>query len=163
MEIRKYGDPVLRKKAALVERIDGETKRVCQTMIEAMLRAKGMGIAAPQIGVSQRIIVLDAEGELHILVNPELVETSLETEEIEEGCLSVPGVEAPVARHVKACLRGTNLEQETSEIRGEGLFARAMQHEMDHLNGVLFVDHLSAARRRSLLKEYSRKLKEKSE
>jgi len=163
MEIKKYGDPVLRKKAALVERIDGETKRICQTMIEAMLRAKGMGIAAPQIGVSQRIVVLDADGALHILVNPELVETSSETAEIEEGCLSVPGVEAPVARHVKACLRGTTLEGERAEIRGEGVLARAMQHEIDHLNGVLFVDYLSAARRRSLLKEYSRRLKEKNE
>jgi len=163
MEIRKYGDPVLRRKAASVERIDEETKRTCQTMIEAMLRAKGMGIAAPQIGVSQRIIVLDTDGELHILVNPELVETSAEKVEIQEGCLSVPGVEALVPRHVGACLRGTTLEGGTAEIRGEGVRARAMQHEIDHLNGVLFVDYLSPARRRSLLKEYSRKQKEKDE
>jgi peptide deformylase len=163
MEIRKYGDPVLRKKAAPVERVDEETTRTCQTMIEAMLRAKGMGIAAPQIGVSKRIIVLDTDGELHILVNPELVELSLEKEEVQEGCLSVPGVEALVPRHVKASLRGTTLEGEPALIRGEGILARAMQHEIDHLNGVLFVDYLSAARRKSLLKEYSRKLKEKDE
>jgi len=163
MEIRKYGDPVLRKKAALVGRIDEETKRTCKAMIEAMIRAKGMGIAAPQIGVSQRIIVLDVDGQLHILVNPDLIETSTEEIESQEGCLSVPGVEGPVARHVKACLRGTTLEGESAELRGEGVLARAMQHEIDHLNGVLFIDHLSPVKRRSLLKEFSRKKREKDE
>ena len=163
MEIRTYGDPVLRRKASSVERIDETTRKTCQAMIEAMLRAKGMGIAAPQVGVSQRIIVLDSDGELHILVNPELVETSPETQETSEGCLSVPGVEALVARHLRARLQGTTLEGETAEVSGEGLLARAMQHEIDHLNGVLFVDYLTPAKRRSLLKEYTRKRKEKDE
>ena len=161
MEIRKYGDPVLRKKAAPIERIDADTERICKTMVEAMIRAKGMGIAAPQIGVSKRIIVLDVDGELYVLTNPELVETSAEEIESEEGCLSVPGVEAPVARHATARVRGTTLEGEPAEIRGEGVLARAMQHEIDHLNGILFVDYLSEAKRRSLLKEYERKKREK--
>lgn len=161
MEIRTYGDPVLRGRAAPVKRIDEEARRTCQSMVEAMLRAKGMGIAAPQIGVSTRIIALDLDGTLHILVNPELAETSEEDEEIEEGCLSVPGVEALVPRKRRAHLCGFTLDGEPVELEGEGVLARAFQHEIDHLNGVLFLDHLSPARRRSLLKEYARKKKER--
>jgi len=163
MEIRTYGDPVLRRKASAVEEIDDTTMRTCQAMIEAMLRANGMGIAAPQIGVSQRIIVLDSDGELHVLLNPELVETSSETQESPEGCLSVPGVEAPVVRHLRAHLQGTTLDGGTADVSGEGLLARAMEHEIDHLDGVLFVDYLSPAKRRSLLKEYARKRRERDE
>jgi len=131
-------------------------------MVEAMIRASGVGLAAPQIGVSKRIIVLDLDGEFHILINPELVETSGEVDESQEGCLSVPGVDAPVVRKRRACVRGLNLEGKEIEVRGEGLIARALQHEIDHLDGVLFIDHLSPARRQSLLKEYARRQKEKT-
>lgn len=127
-----------------------------------MIRASGVGLAAPQIGVSKRIIVLDLDGEFHILINPELVETSGEEDESQEGCLSVPGVDAPVVRKRRACVRGLNLEGKEIEVGGEGLIARALQHEIDHLDGVLFIDHLSPARRQSLLKEYARRQKEKT-
>ena len=157
MEIRTYGDPTLRQQAQPVEAIDDEIRTICERMVEAMIRANGVGLAAPQIGISRRIIVLDVDGAFHVLVNPELVETSDEVEPVTEGCLSVPGVDAPVERSTRAVVEGTGLDGRTLRIEGEGLLARAMQHEIDHLNGKLFVDHLGTARRQSLLKEYQRK------
>jgi len=157
MDIRTYGDPTLRRRAQPVEAIDDEIRGICERMVEEMIRANGVGLAAPQIGISKRIIVLDVDGAFHVLVNPELIETSAEKEPMTEGCLSVPGVDAPVERSTRAILEGTDLNGQTLRIEGEGLLARAMQHEIDHLNGKLFVDHLGTARRQSLLKEYQRK------
>ena len=147
----------MRRPADPVETIDSETRALCQRMVEEMICADGVGLAAPQIGVSKQIVVLDVEGEFHVLVNPELVESSDETAEFTEGCLSVPGVHATVSRSARATIAGTNLDGERVEITGEGLLARAIQHEIDHLNGRLFVDRLSQVKRRSLLKEYDRK------
>jgi len=161
IEIRTYGDSVLRRTADQITEIDSETKQIAEKMVEAMLRANGIGIAAPQIGVSKRIIVLDLDGKFHVLINPEIIETSQESEEILEGCLSIPGVDADITRKLRTHLRGVTLDEKTIDIEGEGLMARAIQHEIDHLNGVLFIDYLSPARRRSLLKEYRRKQKEK--
>ncbi len=161
IEIRTYGDSVLRRTADQITEIDSETKQIAEKMVEAMLRANGIGIAAPQIGVSKRIIVLDLDGKFHVLINPEIIETSQESEEILEGCLSIPGVDADITRKLQTHLRGVTLDEKTIDIEGEGLMARAIQHEIDHLNGVLFIDYLSPARRRSLLKEYRRKQKEK--
>jgi len=160
MKIRTYGDPVLRRTAAPVDAIDDETRRICQRMVEEMIRADGVGLAAPQIGISKRIIVLDVDGELHVLINPELVETSEETESFSEGCLSVPGVHADVVRSAEATITGTDLDGKTATIHGEGILARAIQHEIDHLNGHLFLDHLSPVRRQGLLKEYGRTRRE---
>jgi len=157
MEIRTYGDPSLRRRAESVEAIDDEIRTICERMVETMLRANGAGLAAPQIGISKRIIVLDVDGEFHVLINPELIETSGDVEQFNEGCLSVPGVHATVSRSARATIAGTNLDGERVEITGEGLLARAIQHEIDHLNGRLFVDRLSQVKRRSLLKEYDRK------
>ncbi len=161
IEIRTYGDSVLRRTADPITEIDSETKQIAEKMVEAMLRANGIGIAAPQIGVSKRIIVLDLDGKFHVLINPEIIEASQESEEILEGCLSIPGVDAEITRKLRTHLRGVTLDEKTIDIEGEGLMARAIQHEIDHLNGVLFIDYLSPARRRSLLKEYRRKQKEK--
>ncbi len=163
MSIRTYGDPVLRRLAEPVEAIDDETRRICERMVEAMIRSDGVGLAAPQIGISKRIIVLDVDGDFHVLINPELLETSEETETFTEGCLSVPGVHADVSRSAHATIEGTALDGSPVRITGEGLLARAIQHEIDHLNGNLFLDHLSPVRRQSLLKEFQRKRKEASE
>ncbi len=162
MEIRTYGDPALRRRAEPVEAIDDEIRSICERMVETMLRANGAGLAAPQIGISKRIIVLDVDGEFHVLINPELIETSGEVEQFNEGCLSVPGVDSAVERATHAVVEGTTLDGETVRIEGEGLLARAIQHEMDHLDGDLFLDHLSPARRQSLLKEYHRRQREES-
>ncbi len=162
MEIRTYGDPTLRRRAEPVGTIDDVIRAICERMVEAMLRANGAGLAAPQIGISKRIIVLDVDGEFHVLINPELIETSGEVDQFQEGCLSVPGVDAPVERATRAVIEGTTLDGKTVRIEGEGLLARAIQHEMDHLNGSFFLDHLSPARRQSLLKEYQRRQREES-
>ncbi|MEE8194950.1 MAG: peptide deformylase, partial [Candidatus Bipolaricaulota bacterium] len=104
--IRTYGDSVLRQVADPVEVINKEIKNISKKMVEAMLRANGVGIAAPQIGVAKRIIVFDLDGKLYILINPEIIETSEEEEENLEGCLSIPGVDAPVVRKLRAQVRG---------------------------------------------------------
>ena len=163
MHIRQFGDPVLRRPAEPVAEIDDEVCALCIAMVEAMLRANGAGLAAPQIGVSKRIIVLDVEGQFHVLINPELVIVEGESEDLSEGCLSLPGVSAPVARGTRATIAGTTLDGERIEITGEGLLARAIQHEMDHLNGHLFVDHLTPARHRSTIQKYKRKQKREEE
>ncbi len=163
MDIRTFGDSVLRRKAEPVAVIDDDIRGICQLMVEVMIRENGVGLAAPQIGISKRIFVLDADDELHILINPELVELSEEVVETREGCLSVPGVDAVVTRSTRAVVEGLNLKGEYVRLEGEGLIARAIQHEMDHLNGNLFLDQLSTARRQSLIKEYQRVKQEKQE
>ena len=163
MDIRTYGDPVLRTQAEPVLVIDDEIRDICELMVEVMIRRNGVGLAAPQIGISKQIFVLDADEEFHILINPELVERSEEVEETTEGCLSVPGVDAPVSRSIRAVVEGLNMKGERIRLEGEGLIARAIQHEMDHLNGRLFLDQLSAARRQSLLREYQRVKREREE
>jgi len=163
MEIRTYGDPVLRRKAEPVAAIDEEIRSICQTMVEVMLRENGLGLAAPQIGISKRIFVLDVEGEFHILINPEITSRSEEGEDVREGCLSVPGVDAEVSRSLAVSVEGLNLDGNRVRIDGTGLLARAIQHEMDHLDGKLFLDQLSMARRQSLVKEFQRKQREKDD
>jgi peptide deformylase len=162
-EIRTYGDYVLRHVAEPLQIINAKTKKIAEQMVEAMIRANGVGLAAPQIGVSKRIIVLDIDGQLHILINPKIIEVSHETEDAIEGCLSIPGVDAGVPRSLRAHVRGITLEEKEIDLEGEGLMARAIQHEIDHLNGVLFVDHLSTAKKKSLITEYRRKQKEKGQ
>ncbi len=158
--IRKYGDSVLRQVADPVKVINKEIKNISEKMVEAMLRANGVGIAAPQIGVAKRIIAFDLGGKFYILINPEILETSDEEEEILEGCLSIPGVDAPVVRKLRAQVRGVTLDEKEVEVEGEGLMARAIQHEVDHLSGILFIDYLSPARRRSVLNDYMRQQRE---
>lgn len=151
--IRKIGDPVLRKKAAKVEKITSDTQKLINDMIDTMHKANGLGLAAPQIGVSQRIAIieideLDEKGQekstLYTLINPEIVRKSDDTWEHAEGCLSIPGwrgdVERPFTITVKALdRRGNRLRFEASE-----MLARAIQHELDHLDGVLYIDKLVA-------------------
>lgn len=163
MHVSTYGESVLRRKAESVDVIDDQIREICRTMVEVMIRENGVGLAAPQIGISKRIFVIDADDELHVFINPELVERSDELEETREGCLSVPGVDAPVARSIRAVVEGLNLDGERVRLEGEGLIARAIQHEMDHLDGQLFLDQLSTARRQSLIKEYQRLKREASE
>jgi len=145
MDIRTYGDSALRRKAEHVDVIDDDIRNLCQLMVEVMIRANGVGLAAPQIGISKRIFVMDADDELYIFINPELVELSEETLESSEGCLSVPGVDTTVARSARAVVEGINLDGERIRLEGEGIIARAIQHEMDHLNGNLYFDRISTA------------------
>jgi len=143
--IRTYGDPVLRRRAKEVKRFDRHLKRVVKQMFKTMRAAKGIGLAAPQVGLSQRIIVIEIEDEniRKTIINPEIIAASSDDfETLKEGCLSVPGVEGEVERPNTVIVRGFNVEGDEIEIQAEGLFARALQHETDHLNGVLFVDRI---------------------
>jgi peptide deformylase len=150
-DIRIIGDPVLSRKAEPVERVDGEIVRLARDMVETLHAAPGIGLAAPQVGVGRRVIVVDLSvGEdpeaLHIVVNPEIV--AKEGESVcEEGCLSVPDIREKVARPYRVVVRGLDLEGRPVEIEGEDLLARAFCHEIDHLDGVLFVEKLSPLKR----------------
>jgi peptide deformylase len=137
--IIKIGDDVLREKAKRVEKISNNIIRLLDNMIDTMYDADGVGLAAPQIGISKRVIVVDVGDGLVELVNPEIIKGTGEEIDI-EGCLSVPNVQGEVKRFTKIVVKGLNRKGEEVSINAEGLFARALQHEIDHLEGILFVD-----------------------
>jgi peptide deformylase len=149
--LRYYGDPVLRKTAAPVEVFDDGLGVFVGEMIEALKLANGVGLAAPQVGVSKRVVVIDTEyGEAppYVLVNPEIVEASKETVTEDEACLSLPGISLDVSRSARVSVRAKNEKGEEYSIENaSGLLAKALQHEIDHLNGILFIDHVSAVQR----------------
>ncbi len=167
-EIVLLGDPILRERAREVEAFDDDLRALVSDMFLTMRRAEGAGLAAPQIGVPLRIFVVEAPEEdggprrRVALVNPEIVEQSRDEDRDLEGCLSIPGVSDVVRRPASVRMRGLDEEGNPVEVSGTGMFARALQHEFDHLNGVLFIDHLSALKRRMLLSRY-RKLQEEGE
>ncbi|MBI1864264.1 MAG: peptide deformylase [Nitrospirae bacterium] len=151
LEIREYPDPVLRKKALPVETIDDGFQRLIDDMIDTMYAAPGIGLAAPQVGVLRRLIVVDASaGEtplpLYVLINPEVV--SREGEQVgEEGCLSLPELNSDVARAARGTVRALDRTGTPVTVEAEGLLARCFQHEIDHLDGVLFMDKISPLKR----------------
>lgn len=150
-EIRIYPDPVLKKKAAPIERIDERVARLAADMAETMYAAPGVGLAAPQIGVSERLICIDVRGDekgagLITLINPEIVAAEGEWLE-EEGCLSLPGIREDVPRAERLVVRGWDLRERQVTLEADGLLARALQHEIDHLDGILFIDRLSRLKR----------------
>ena len=142
-EIKKYGDPVLRKNAEKVEVVTDEIRTILLDMAETMYEAPGVGLAAPQIGINLRLVVIDTDGVLRKIINPVILEYSLETESCEEGCLSVPGIYEKVRRAKKIKVKYLNEKGEEVIEEVEDLLARAFQHEIDHLDGLLFVDKLS--------------------
>lgn len=146
MEIRKAGDKVLKELAQPVDRIDKKVKKLLDDMSETMYNADGVGLAAPQVGVSLRVIVLDVGDGLIELVNPIIVEQE-GIEKGTEGCLSIPGVFGEVERAAKVTVEGLNRFGKKVKLSGEGLLARALQHEIDHLNGVLFIEKAETIKR----------------
>ena len=151
LEIRQYPDPVLKRKSARVENITPEIQKLIEDMAETMYAAPGVGLAAPQVGIGLRIAVVDVsgrdeEGELLVLINPEIVSTEGEIED-EEGCLSIKDYNADVKRFRKVRIRATDKDGSIREIEGEDLLARAFQHELDHLDGLLFIDRISPLKR----------------
>jgi peptide deformylase len=151
LEIRQYPDPVLKRKSAFVENITPEILKLIDDMVETMYAAPGVGLAAPQVGVPIRLAVVDVSGRdekapLLILINPEIICSEGEVEE-EEGCLSIQDFNANVRRFSKVTVRATDKDGTTREIEGDGLLARAFQHEIDHLNGLLFIDRISPLKR----------------
>lgn len=162
------GDPVLRTPAEPVDDFDDELRKLVADMFETMYHAEGIGLAAPQIGISRRILVVDVRDEereergRYALINPEIVAESRETDKAPEGCLSIPGLEEVVERPWAVEVRGFDPEGRPVAIEADDLLARALQHEIDHLDGVLFVDRVSALKRRMLLKKWQ-KLREEAE
>jgi peptide deformylase len=152
-DIRVIGDPVLRERALQVTTFDRGLRKLAKRMTRIMHDAPGVGLAAPQIGVLQRLLVYDVDDDPRVLVNPQLDEFSEETEETDEGCLSVPGVTMPVSRPVSLRVRALDAAAEPLEFRAEGLEARVIQHEVDHLEGVLIVDRTSRSARAAALRE----------
>jgi peptide deformylase len=154
--ILRYGAPVLHRRAEAIESVDEDVVSLVADLVATMRAASGVGLAAPQIGVSQRVFVIDISmgrrsDELLVLVNPEFERREgMQLEE--EGCLSVPGFHATVARPASVRVRGLGRTGEPVTIDATGLLARALQHEMDHLDGVLFVDRLRPVRRRHILR-----------
>jgi peptide deformylase len=154
-----YPDPILRQAAAPVERIDADTLKLLADMLETMYVAPGVGLAAPQVGVSRRIFVMDsAKGEEppapRMLINPEILESGEGRRVYEEGCLSIPDIFAEVERPSSILVRYLDREGKIVEERLSGHAATVAQHEIDHLDGVLFIDHLSRLRRSVLLRKF---------
>jgi len=146
-DIRVIGDPVLAQRARDVTDIDGTVAALVDDMFEVMYDAPGVGLAAPQIGVSRRIFVYDSDDRAGVLINPEIVESDGEWEFV-EGCLSIPGLHWSVVRPRTVLLRGVDLDGNTVEIEATDFEARIFQHELDHLDGVLLVERLTEEQRR---------------
>jgi peptide deformylase len=164
--IVKYGDPILEKPTPPVKKFDADLEELTEDMFASMYAAQGVGLAAPQIGKSLRLTVVDVTGGKNpeakiVLANPEIIHAEGEVRE-EEGCLSIPGFRGYVMRPQFVTVRAQNARGETFEIRGENLLARAFCHEIDHLNGILFLQHLSMLKR-DLIRRKIKKLKKQGE
>jgi peptide deformylase len=150
--IRLFGDPILRTRAIEVVDFDKELRRLVQDLTDTMLEAPGSGLAAPQIGVGLRVFTWNIEGEVGHLVNP-LLDLSEETQDGDEGCLSIPGLSVDCRRALSVVAKGFDMYGEPVTIEGSELLARAVQHETDHLDGILFVDRLTPELRKQAMKE----------
>ncbi|MEA2338839.1 MAG: peptide deformylase [Thermoanaerobaculia bacterium] len=160
LPIVKYGDPVLRTPTQPVGDIDASLQKLIDDMVDTMYAAPGVGLAANQVGISKRLAVIDLTvgkkpGNLHIFINPEIVELEGQITE-DEGCLSIPDFTEVVTRPERVKVRFTDRNGQQREIRGEGLMARALCHEIDHLNGNLFIDHLRGFKKDRIMKKIAK-------
>ena len=155
LDIRVLGDPVLRKATIPVEEVTDELRSLISDMFDTMYAAEGIGLAAPQVGRTERITVMDVEGQKFALINPEIIEREGSVRG-EEGCLSIPDVFGDVTRSSRVIVRALNEKGEQIEAEGTELLARCMQHEIDHLDGKLFIDYLSMLKRRSALSKWEK-------
>lgn len=145
-----------------MEAVTDRTRRLVRDMFDTMYDAEGIGLAAPQVGVSERVLIVDVPGEndarhVHALVNPVIVESGGETDKASEGCLSLPGLEETVTRPVRVTVEGLTPDGEPARVEAEGLLARALQHEVDHLDGILFIDRLSPLKRSMLMRKWRKR------
>ena len=157
LPIRKFGDDVLRRPTEMIQSFDHELQRLIDDMVQTMYAAPGIGLAANQVGIARRVAVLDLSvgkrpNELHILVNPTIVEKSGSVSD-DEGCLSVPDFTEVVTRPERVMIRFVDRNGQPREMTGEGLMARALCHEIDHLEGKLYVDHLRGFKRDRLVRK----------
>ena len=158
-------DTILRKKSDPLEKVDNELRKLMDDMLETMYAAPGIGLAAVQIGVLKRMVVIDISKEKEnknpiFLINPEIVSRSKKTSVYEEGCLSLPGYFAEIERPAECKIEYLNYEGKKSEIDANGLLATCIQHEVDHLNGILFIDYLSKLKKDMIIKKLVKHKKE---
>jgi peptide deformylase len=156
LDIRVLGDPVLRKPTKRVIEVTDELRQLIADMFETMYAAEGIGLAAPQVGRAERIAVVDVEGHKYALVNPEVVERSADSDKAEEGCLSIPDIYGDVERPVTVTIRATNENGEQYEATASELLGRCFQHEIDHLDGKLFIDYLSPLKRKAAMAKWEK-------
>ncbi len=167
-EIKILGDPVLREPAEGVGELDDEVRVLVKDMFETMYHAGGIGLAAPQVGVSRRVLVVDVgqadedDSEAVALVNPRVVESSRKKDRAPEGCLSIPGMEEVVERPSTVTVEGLDPSGEPVTMEVSGLLSRALQHEIDHLDGILFIDRVSPLKRRMLLRKWHKSREEEA-
>jgi len=158
-QLHLLGSPVLRQRAPAVARVDDAVRRLVDDLFETMRAAKGVGLAAPQVGASQRVAVVDVGEEFPpplVLINPRIVESGAEVEVAEEGCLSIPEIFGDVERPALVTLEALDRDGEPYRVTVSGYKARAVQHEIDHLDGILFLDRLSAVKRGLLLAKWKK-------
>lgn len=151
LAIRVLGDPVLREETRPVAEMTDDIRRLIDDMFETMYAANGIGLAAPQVGRTERVCVVDVDGAAYALVNPEVNRTTGPKAKAEEGCLSIPDVYGDVERPSRVTVQALDRDGASFEVTAEGLLARCFQHEIDHLHGKLFLDHLSFLKRRAAL------------
>jgi peptide deformylase len=167
-DIIKLPDKRLRLVSDPVDKIDGELKRLVEDMFETMYHAPGIGLAAIQLGVAKRVVTMDIAKKEdaknpHVFINPEIVWSSEDTSVYEEGCLSIPDIHEDVERPARVIVRYLDLAGKAQESEAEGLFATCIQHEIDHLNGVLFIDHISKLKRDRIIKKFTKAAKRTTE
>ena len=152
-ELRYFGDPILKSVCDPVTVFDEKLEALVRDLLDSVKPAGRAGLAAPQIGVGLRVFSYDVAGLTGYVINPEIVELSEETHEIGEGCLSVPELWFPTKRAKHAKVRGVDVRNEPIEVEGEDVLAQCLQHETDHLDGILYLDRLTAERKKSALRE----------
>ncbi len=157
-KIRTFGDPVLKEKAEKIKIIDEDVKALIKNLSDTLREAKGIGLAASQIGVLKSVAVISLEKGTRVIINPEVVWRSKDTEEFEEGCLSLPGVTINIRRSSKIKLKALDKKGKEIEIEAEGMLARVIQHEIDHLNGILILDRANKEEKRKALTFLSQSL-----
>jgi peptide deformylase len=160
LDIYTLGEEVLREKCQKVTEFDNALRILVDAMFDTMDEADGVGLAAPQVGVTKRLFVIHIRGEeKRAYINPQIIETSIETSTDEEGCLSIPGVWHDVQRPARVTVQAQDVEGKVFQVKADGLLARALQHENDHLNGVLFIDRLSDEEREKMIQAYEKQNK----
>jgi peptide deformylase len=151
-EVRKIGDPVLREKSKKVEKIDESVMQLVRDLTDTLKETGGVGMAAPQIGITRRVFIVNVDNKIHVFINPEIEVLDDQKIRSDEGCLSIYSIkDFNVKRFSKVKVRAKNLKWKDVEVVAEGLLARIFQHEIDHLNGVLFMDHLDRKSKQELL------------
>ena len=158
-------DPILRKKCEPLEKVDEETKKLMDDMLETMYAAPGIGLAAIQVGILKRLVVIDISKEEEkkkpiFLINPQIIHQSKNTSVYEEGCLSLPGQFAEIERPAECTIKYLDYNGKEKELKSDGLLATCIQHEVDHLNGILFIDYLSKLKKDMIIKKLVKQKKE---